>query len=104
LHISAVKRSEDEKGWVICIFNPSNKPRIGQLRLNGGFSGPMRIQPPVERAQAEFALPPGKGNPWRKVQLVILEETPARELAMDGEGWVRFEIGEKKILTMEFLP
>ena len=63
LHVSAVKRSEDGKGWVIRIFNPFDETRAGALRLNGGFSGPQEVQSPVERVQAEFKLPAGKGKP-----------------------------------------
>lgn len=56
----------------------------------------------VERVQSEFTLPKGKGRPWQKVRLVTLEETADRDLTMFEDGWVEFEIGEKKILTIEF--
>jgi mannosylglycerate hydrolase len=102
LHISAVKRSEDGNGWVVRIFNPYEGTRAGQLRLNGGFSGPGKTQSPVERVQSEFTLPTGKGKPWQKVRQVTLEEIPESELAMAEDGWVGFELGTKKILTMEF--
>jgi mannosylglycerate hydrolase len=103
LHVSAVKRSEDEKGWVIRVFNPSDKAWVGQIRLNGGFSEPMKTQSPVERVQSEFALPQEKLRPWQKVRLVTLEEIQEGEVAMGEEGWVRFEVGKKQIRTMEFL-
>ncbi|HLO30941.1 MAG TPA: glycoside hydrolase family 38 C-terminal domain-containing protein [Anaerolineales bacterium] len=103
LHISAVKRSEQADGWVIRVFNPSDEKQVGALRLNGGHTGPLKIQSPVERVESEFALPPGKGQPWQKVRLVTLEEIPERDLTMDQDGWVKFEIGKKKILTLEFL-
>jgi mannosylglycerate hydrolase len=103
LHVSAVKRSEDERGWVVRVFNPSDITWIGQMRMNGGFSGPMKTQSPVERVQSEFTLPQEKPEPWQKVRLVTLEEIQERELAMGEEGWVRFEVGKKQIKTMEFL-
>ncbi|HLO18280.1 MAG TPA: glycoside hydrolase family 38 C-terminal domain-containing protein [Anaerolineales bacterium] len=104
LHISAVKRSEQAEGWVIRVFNPSNEKQVGALRLNGGHSGPLEIQSPVERIQSEFALPKGRCHPWHRVRLVTLEEIPERDLEMDKDGWVKFEISKKKILTVEFLP
>lgn len=104
LHVSAVKRSEHAGGWVVRLFNPSGEKQTGTLRLNGGHTEPLKVQSPVERVQSEFALPTGKGKKWQKVRLVTLEETPERDLAMDKDGWVNFEIGRKQILTLEFLP
>jgi len=103
LHVSAIKRSEDGKGWIVRIFNPYDGQKIA-LRLNGGFSGPAEVQSPVERLKAEYALPKGMGRSWQKVRLVSLEEAPVEDVAMDKDGWVRLEIGRKKILTFEFLP
>ncbi len=103
LHVSAVKRSEDGKGWVVRLFNPFDEKQTGALRLNGGKTGPLKVQSPVERIQSEFALPADKGQPWQKVRLVTLEETPESDLPMDKDGWVKFEIGRKQILTLEFL-
>jgi hypothetical protein len=34
---------------------------------------------------------------------VTLEEIPQKDLAMDSDGWVQFEIGSKQILTLELL-
>ena len=104
LHVSAVKRSESGLGWVVRLFNPFDKPIQNGIRLNQGYSGPLSNQSPVERLQAEFALPKNSGNPWRLVRVVTLEEIPEKDLAMDAEGWVDFEISPKKILTLEFLP
>jgi hypothetical protein len=103
-HISAVKRSEDGKGWVVRLFNPYEETHKTSLRLNGGYCGPFDVQSPVERLQAEYALPEGKGRPWQKVRLVSLEETPGENIPMDKNGWVKLEIGKKKIVTLEFLP
>ncbi len=103
LHVSALKRSEGGKGWVIRVFNPSDASWAGQIRLNGGFSGPGIIQSPVERVQSEFALPREKARPWQEAGYVTLEEIREGELAMDGEGWVRLEVGKKQIKTIEFL-
>ncbi|MGE5775855.1 MAG: glycoside hydrolase family 38 C-terminal domain-containing protein, partial [Chloroflexota bacterium] len=104
LHVSAVKRSEGAGGWVVRLFNPSGEKKTGMLRLNRGQTGPLKVQSPVERVQSEFALPAEKGQPWQKVRLVTLEELPERDLTMDKDGWVNFEIGRKQILTLEFLP
>ena len=104
LHISAEKRSKSREGWVVRIFNLSNKRQTVTLRLNGCYSGLMVIQSPVERIQSEFPLPGGTSLPWQKVRLINLKEIPARDLIMDENGWVGFEIGKKKILTQEFLP
>jgi hypothetical protein len=104
LHVSAIKRSEDGKGWIVRIFNPYGETQKAALRLNGGYSGPVKTKSPVERLQSEYALPEGRGRPWEKIRLVSLEEIPLQDLAMDKDGWVRLEIGKKKILTVEFLP
>ena len=102
LHVSAVKHSEDGKGWVIRVFNPSDQKRTGALRLNGGYTGPLKLQSPVERITSEFTLPAGKGKPWEKIRLVRLEEIPEKDLILDEDGWVKFDIGKKKIMTFEF--
>lgn len=104
LHVSAIKRSESGEGWVVRLFNPYDKTIKGSIRLNEGFSGPKNIQSPVERIQAEFALPVDKYNNWSKIRLVTLEELPLTDLRIEDRGWVEFEITSKKILTFEFLP
>ncbi len=104
LHLSAVKQSESGGGWVVRLFNPLTETVQGSIRLNGGWTGPLSKQSPVERAVVEFALPAGKGRRWGKVRTTTLEEVAEQELAMDPAGWVGFEIGMKKILTLEFLP
>ena len=104
LHVSAIKRSESSESWVVRLFNPYDKTIKGSIRLNEGFSGPKNIQSPVERIQAEFALPADKKNNWSKIRLVTLEEVPLTDLRIEDQGWVEFEITGKKILTFEFLP
>jgi mannosylglycerate hydrolase len=104
LHVSAIKRSEDGEGWVIRIFNPYDETRMSALRLNGGYSGPTERKSPVERIESEYALPADNGQPWQAVQLVSLEEVPQQDAVMGKNGWVKFEIGKKKILTFKFLP
>jgi hypothetical protein len=104
LHVSGIKRSEEGRSWVVRLFNPFNETRAGRLRLNGGYSGPSGTLSPVDRVKSEFALPPGKGKQWQAARLLTLEETPAGDLGIDGEGWVDFEIGKKQILTLEFVP
>ena len=104
LHVSAIKRSESGEGWVVRLFNPYYTTIKGSIRLNEGFSGPQNVQSPVERIQAEFALPVDKYNNWSKIRLVTLEEVPLTDLRIEDQGWVEFEITSKKILTFEFLP
>lgn len=103
LHVSAIKRSESGLGWVVRVFNPSDKPMRNALRLNGGNASPIVTQSPVERLQAEFKLPSARGPRFNAVHLTNLEEVPQQELAMDADGWVDFEITGKKILTFEFI-
>ncbi len=103
LHLSAFKRSEDGKGWVVRLFNPFDEAIEGRLRLNGGFTGPGKPKSPVERIQSDLALPKGKGKRWAKVRKVTLEEKPEQGLRMDKEGWVSFSIEKKQILTIEFV-
>lgn len=104
LPVSAVKHSESGSGWIVRLHNPFEETVAGKIRLNRGFAGPTASLSPVERLTAEFALPEGKGKKWSRVQTVTLEETPERDLVMDADGWVSFDIGKKKLLTIEFLP
>lgn len=104
IHLSAVKRSENGKGWIVRLFNPSGRTVSAGIRFNAGRTGPLIAQTPVERAQKNFTLPEDKGNKWKSVRVVTLEEIPERDLTMDTEGWIKFEITGKKILTLEFLP
>ncbi len=103
MHVSAVKRSESGEGWIIRIFNPSDETVQNSIRFNGGAAEITTKQSPVERGQAEFELPKGDGKGWSKVRLVNLEELPERELSINSDGWVDFEITKKKILTFEFI-
>jgi len=104
LHVSAVKQSENGRGWVVRLFNPSGKTVLNSIRLNEGLAGPGRPQSPVERLEAELALPLSRGEPWSTVRVVDLEESPVRNLSMNRTGWVDFEIGKRAILTLEFIP
>lgn len=104
LHVSAIKRSESGKGWVVRLFNPSGKAVKNAIRFNGGHAEPAKKFSPVQRQQAEFALPKTSGKPWRKVRAVTLEELPEQDLALHRDGWAGFTIAPKKILTLEFLP
>jgi len=103
LHVSAIKRSENGKGYVVRLFNPFDKTVRGSIRLNKGHGRPKSSQSPVERVQAEFALPRKGGRKWRRIRQVTLEEMRERDLTMTQDGWVKFSIGKKRILTLEFL-
>jgi mannosylglycerate hydrolase len=102
LHISAVKRSESGKGWIVRLFNPFEKAIAGTIKFNGGFAEPANQLSPVERIKKEFVLPADKTRKWSNVRIVTLEEVPEKDLAMDADGCVSFEMGRKKILTIEF--
>jgi len=103
LHVSAVKKAEDGTGWVVRLFNPSDDKVKNAISLNNGLIPPAP-QSPVEREQAEFALPQSQDKQWSKVQLTDLEELGKQDLEMDSDGWVKFEITAKKIMTLKFLP
>jgi len=102
LHVSAVKQSENGAGWVVRLFNPHGRAIAGRVRLGGGFAPPPQPPSPVERVRAEFALPAERGPRWPAARRVSLEELAEAELPVNPEGWVAFEIGAKKILTIEF--
>ena len=104
LHVSTIKRSENGKGWVTRLFNPSCRAISASIRLNAGRTGPLATQSPLERTQSDFALPKDRGNKWSNVRVVTLEEIPEQNLTMDDDCWVNFEIEGKKILSIEFLP
>lgn len=104
LTVSAVKRSESGNGWVVRLFNPSDKTVKGAIKFNRGLTGPTTPPSPVERIMADFALPAAKSKKWSSIRSVTLEEVPEKDLKMDADGWVNVEMGKKKILTIEFLP
>jgi hypothetical protein len=104
LHVSAVKQSENGRGWIVRLFNPFGRTIRGRVRLNGGFAALRGSQSPVERVQAELALPHGRQRLWKEVREVTLEEQPVRDLARNTEGWVPLTMPRKRILTLEFLP
>jgi len=102
LNVSAVKKSEDGTGYVVRLFNPSDKAVKNAIRLNGGIAPIEKAQSPVERQKAEFELPAYSGNKWNEVKLVTLEEIDDKPLTMNEDGFVEFEITGKKILTIKF--
>jgi len=104
LPVSAVKRSESGSGWIVRLHNPLEKTIAGAIRLNHGKTCPAIQLSPVERIKKEFSLPADKCKNWSRVRIVTLEEVPEQELSIDADGWVNFKIGNKKILTIEFLP
>lgn len=103
LNVSAVKRSEDGKGWIVRLFNPSDKAVKNAIRVNGGIAPIENPQSPVERQQAEFELPAYSGKAWSEVKLVSLEEVDQAPLTVNADGFVNFEITGKKILTLKFI-
>ena len=102
LNVSAVKRSEDGKGYVVRLFNPSDKPVQNAVSLGGGFAPVSVPQSPLERQRAEFELPAYEGKKWSCAKLVSLEEKDQETLTMDEHGFAAFEITGKKILTIKF--
>ena len=103
LNLSAVKRSEDGEGYVVRLFNPSDKVIKNSIRLNGGIAPIEKTQSPVERQKAEFELPGYSGKKWAKAELVSLEEKDISQLTIGTDGFVDFEITGKKILTIKFI-
>lgn len=103
LSVSAVKRSEDGEGWVIRLFNPSDKAVKNAIRLNGGIAPIEKPQSPLERQVAEFELPAYSGKKWSEAKLVSLEEKDVAPLTIGDDGFVEFEITGKKILTIKFI-
>ena len=103
LNVSAVKISEDGEGYIVRLFNPSDKAVKNAIRLNGGIAPIAEAQSPVERQKAEFELPEYTGKPWKEVKLVTLEEKDVAPLTVDADGFAEFEITGKKILTFKFI-
>ncbi len=103
LNVSAIKKSEDGEGWVVRLFNPSDKAVKNAIRLNGGIAPIEKAQSPVERQQAEFELPAYSGKKWKEIKLVTLEELDEAPLTVDADGFAEFEITGKKILTIKFI-
>ncbi len=103
LNVSAIKSSEDGTGYVVRLFNPSDKAVKNAIRLNGGIAPIEKAQSPVERQQAEFELPAYSGKKWKEVKLVTLEELDEAPLTVDADGFAEFEITGKKILTIKFI-
>ena len=102
LNVSAVKRSEDGKGYVVRLFNPSDKAVRNAVSLGGGFAPISVPQSPLERQKAEFQLPDYEHKKWSCAKLVSLEEKDVAPLTMDDQGFAEFEITGKKILTIKF--
>ena len=103
LNVCAVKQAEDESGYVVRIFNPSDSTVKTSIRLNGGKASVEKPQSPVERQMAEFELPEYSDKKWSQVKLVSLEEKDVAPLTMNEDGFVDFEITGKKILTIKFV-
>ena len=102
LNVSAVKKSEDGKGYVVRLFNPSDTPVENAVSLGGGIAPIEKTQSPLERQRAEFELPEYGTKKWSSVKLVTLEEKDQQTLTMGEDGFVPFTITGKKILTIKF--
>jgi len=104
LHVSAVKRSDNGRGWIVRLFNPLSRSVEACVRLNGGFQPVREVRSPVDRLRKDMAPASGApGRKWNRVQLVSLEELFERELKARGDGSCTVRIGPKKIVTLEFL-
>jgi hypothetical protein len=103
LHVSAVKQSENGKGWIVRLFNPTEETLSGKVGLNGGLVPP-RTQSPVERQAVDFALPKAGVRKWGTARSVDLEENEVEQLKLDENGAVDISVAKKKIVTLEFLP
>lgn len=104
LSVSAIKQSESGEGWIVRVFNPWDRTVQAGVRLNGGRAASGTVPSPVELLQSSCRLPGTSDKPWQTARLVSMEEAPQRDIDLDAEGWARFEITRKKILTIEFLP
>ncbi len=102
LHLSAVKRSENQQGWIVRLLNPFGRTIKTKIRLNQGMAHCQIQQSPVERVKAEQVLPESQNRPWYGIRCMTLEETPIENLSVDKNGWVDIEIASKKIMTVEF--
>jgi len=103
IHVSAVKKSEEGDGWCVRLFNHGDRTIANKIRLNSGNANPAKTKSPVEAIKSEFTLPATESK-WRAAREVTLEELVIKDMSIDSEGWVGFEIGAKQILTIEFLP
>jgi mannosylglycerate hydrolase len=113
LNVPAIKRAEDNTGYVVRLFNPSDNTVKASIRLNNGLAPITKTQSPLERQKAEFELPPYGDKKWSAVKIVTLEELdagrdafgaplPFPALSQKDDGFVDFEITGKKILTIKF--
>jgi mannosylglycerate hydrolase len=102
VQLSALKRSEDESGWVVRLFNTHDGAVTTRLRFNAGRTGQAATQSPAERVEAEFALPDADTPPWREIKTVTLEERPCDALTQDDAGWVDVALGPRRIVTVLF--
>lgn len=104
VHLSAVKRSESGRGWIMRLFNPSHKAIRTKIRFNEGFENCPVVKSPVERLQDDMLLNANQDKrPWSSVRLVTLEEVAEKELSLEAEGWCSLQLPPKKIVTVEFL-
>jgi mannosylglycerate hydrolase len=102
LHVSAVKPSEDDTGWVVRVFNPTNRTVRAKLRFNGGRANTPDPRTPTQRVADAHVLPRPNRRRWRKIQQVTLEEIPVARLAAKADGWCDIKLRPKQIATYRF--
>ena len=100
--LSTVKQSENGQGIVVRVFNPTRGTLDTAIRLNNGVAASEAQGSPTERTQSEFRFPETPKKPWSAIREVTLEESPVRDLPCDKDGWVRFSLSSRKIVTVEF--
>jgi len=73
--ISTIKRAEDEKGWIVRGYNPTEEPLSVQLKL---------------------ALP------YKAVTLAQIDETPGQPIKQTKTGSINLQVDHHKVVTLRF--
>jgi len=103
LQVSAVKKSESGNGWVVRVFNPSNKTITARMCLNNGLAPSANPPSPIDRICSSYELKSESGTPWKSARIVTLEELAKADLALDDTGSVAFRVTPRQIVTVEFV-
>jgi len=102
VQVSAVKKSEDGRGWIVRLYNPGSVAAQTRVRLNGGTTPPVVPASPIERIQSSYAISEFDATPWRAARLVTLEELPVQDLDLQPDGFVELSLNPRQIKTIEF--